>query len=523
MDDVFEKIEVTDSTFTMIIQILLVISGYAAISELALKKILIYLRKGFGYSHSVFLANIKKIIPSEFSDSEESMKNIETEICNIIDSFKENSAQIKAINTLIGKNKRNNFTYSEEASTSYQHEIYAELITQISDHKWDKLSKERQENLKEDTFKLFKIQMSAQNGIGSYISMQSLDSSIKNFLIDNFDVESQINKLYHPSLRPSPSVSKDKDNLQLRGVDLIPVNSPVFKRAVHKLEHVINELLKKNIIYWDTEIRLIINEDILSSNERKAISDHAKDEEKKKVVIVKELKKYLNSNKINTEISEKEILKYELWEEQKHMCPYTNSQIGLADIFGDVPKFDLNYIAPLSLTFDRSKANRVLADINFCNDIKKNQLYGQLEEKEVLYQKFDHINKEIWSLKLEIDKYNRISKVSTTPDQKANALVKKHKANIKRFYLIKKYSRLVKPEIKTTSKYAIQYDNSFISKFTKEYLSNTFNRVSTFKSEYIDLIKHYWGISKAIHPDNSCKYTYHICDTIITGCVYRGV
>ena len=61
-------------------------SDYASLSLNAINKIVVYLKRGFKYSHAVFLANISSIVPKEIYSVPENREAIEREIGIIVDN-----------------------------------------------------------------------------------------------------------------------------------------------------------------------------------------------------------------------------------------------------------------------------------------------------------------------------------------------------------------------------------------------------------------------------------------------------
>lgn len=61
-------------------------SDYASLSLNAINKILVFLKRGFKYSHAVFLANIGHIVPKEIYSNPENRKIIEREVGIIVDN-----------------------------------------------------------------------------------------------------------------------------------------------------------------------------------------------------------------------------------------------------------------------------------------------------------------------------------------------------------------------------------------------------------------------------------------------------
>ncbi len=64
--------------------------GYAALSLNAIGKILPYLRCGYRYDESVFVANMEKVVPAEMWHNDDTRKNIIIDICTILDEYADN-------------------------------------------------------------------------------------------------------------------------------------------------------------------------------------------------------------------------------------------------------------------------------------------------------------------------------------------------------------------------------------------------------------------------------------------------
>lgn len=80
-----DNLQLSDSNSTKFAKITLP-SEYASLSLCAINKILPYLREGLLYSHSVFLANMVKIIPKHIWSNEESRKSVIGDIASIINN-----------------------------------------------------------------------------------------------------------------------------------------------------------------------------------------------------------------------------------------------------------------------------------------------------------------------------------------------------------------------------------------------------------------------------------------------------
>ncbi len=69
--------------------------------------------------------------------------------------------------------------------------------------------------------------------------------------------------------------------------------------------------------------------------------------------------------------SRNDIIKYKLWEECSHICPYTGRAISLTLLFGLEPEFDIEHIIPYSRCLDDGYMNKTLCERN------ENRLKGE--------------------------------------------------------------------------------------------------------------------------------------------------
>lgn len=87
---------------------------YGSLSLKAIRNILPYLKQNLIYSHSVFLANMKNILPADIWNDEENKRVIDTEINSILENYKVYSNNIEIVNGLIKNIKKENGTWSSE-------------------------------------------------------------------------------------------------------------------------------------------------------------------------------------------------------------------------------------------------------------------------------------------------------------------------------------------------------------------------------------------------------------------------
>lgn len=68
------------------------------------------------------------------------------------------------------------------------------------------------------------------------------------------------------------------------------------------------------------------------------------------------------------------ILKFRLWEECEHVCPYTGKRISREALFAPQPQFDIEHIFPYSQSLDNGFMNKTLCDVEENRKVKRNRL-----------------------------------------------------------------------------------------------------------------------------------------------------
>ena len=326
---------------------------YASLSLKAINKILPYLRMGLIYSHAVFLANMEEVIPKEIWKVEENKKLVRDEVYNIIQNQNEEKQIIEIVNSIIKTSKEENSTWSYESEEIYKKDISEKLKNYYGENKYASLTEERKNNIEAKSFAILKNQMQKNIGCGDFAKVQRIDDRVNTFLTDNFEVEEdKLNRIYHPSALDvyKPPVKSKDGRLYLGSPMVSSVRNPMAMRAMHQLRKVINELIKNDIIDATTKINIEMARDLMNSNERKALQNWQRDREKNRKEYAERIKEHFQAQGINTEPSEDEILKYQLWEEQNSKCIYTSKNICISDFIDADPKFNIEN------TIQRSKS-----------------------------------------------------------------------------------------------------------------------------------------------------------------------
>lgn len=138
------------------------------------------------------------------------------------------------------------------------------------------------------------------------------------------------------------------------------IYNPVVSKSVRITIYVVNELIKK---YGNPDnIVIEMPRDKNTDEQKKRLNDIQKNNEKELESIIDKVKK-----EYGKEITEKDFkqhnklkLKLKLWNEQNGICPYSGKKIDIEDLLNNPFKFEVDHIIPLSISFDDSRANKVL-------------------------------------------------------------------------------------------------------------------------------------------------------------------
>ena len=149
-----------------------------------------------------------------------------------------------------------------------------------------------------------------------------------------------------------------------------------------------NRLLAEGKIDQNTEVHIEFARELNDANKRNAIAlfvkenQSANDEARKQIITL-----FKKETGTDIEPTDKDILKYVLWEEQNHICLYTGKQIRISDFIGTNPKFDIEHTIPRSVGGDSTKMNLTLCDSRFNREVKKTKLPVELPSHDEIMER----------------------------------------------------------------------------------------------------------------------------------------
>ncbi len=158
------------------------------------------------------------------------------------------------------------------------------------------------------------------------------------------------------------------------------ITNPVVKRSVSQAVKVLNAI----ILRYGSPMAVNIE---LSREMAKTYKDREqiKKDNDNRFAENEKIKAELRSNGLISPTGQ-DIVKYRLWQEQNHICPYSGRMIPYEDLFK--PGFEIDHIIPYSITFDDSYRNKVLVYAEE-NQKKGNRTpYEYLASDEMKWQEF---------------------------------------------------------------------------------------------------------------------------------------
>ena len=490
--------------------------GYASLSKKAIINILPFLEQNIIYSHAVFYANIPQIIGKEkWLDNKQ---YVQDNISNIIDGYKDQTLKIDIVNSLLEDfvKEYDNSDAEYILDETDKNNVSGKIIVFYGRDRWSKFSQELQNHIQSEITFSFETQLRKRRFGGYHLPKPRLDEIIKQFLIDEFRISmDKSNKLYHPSAIETYQESND-------GLLVSPftasVRNPMAMRTLHYLRKLVNSLLKEKKISSDTAIIIELARELNDKNKRLAIERWQRERENENKKIKDRLEEYAIEKGYN--VTDIDILKYRLMEEQNKRCLYTNKPISIENLFGDNPKFDIEHTFPRSKSFDNSLVNKTLADRSF-NQLKGNKIPQELDEiyiQNVLINTKDWYEK-IEDLKEKIEQQRYFSKVASTVEQKDRAIQQRHYLSLEFNYWNEKYKRFTDKEINPKFKNSQLVDTGIITKYSKLFLGSLFDNVFPAKGTMVADIRQSWGLPK---KDRTLHY-HHAIDAVVLTCMDKSI
>lgn len=315
---------------------------------------------------------------------------------------------------------------------------------------WKTLNQEEVEKIERELISLIQNKESNKKPI----------EQIGNYLKEKFKITGEsIGKLYHHS-----DINQFHDGLLRKYLPQVPrnINNPVVVQTLSELRKVVNKLIDEHGPF--DVIRVELARELKSTKgQREELTEKNRANEELNDTARKWLRErqYPESTGWNGNI-----IKWKLWEETKHRCPYTGDQICSTDLFIN-GKYDVEHIIPEYLSHDNSFPNLTL-----CRGDKN----------------------------IEKGKRTSFEAFGTTDQWMAIEIHSKYLPYLKR----KRFLSEDTPTSETMTTRMLN-DTRYISKVAKEYLKNICEKVTVVQGSTTDILRHHWGFNSILKPSISVE------------------
>ena len=338
-----------------------------------------------------------------------------------------------------------------------------------------------------------------------------------------------INLLYHPSMieaYPDAKRNERFDCYQLGSPKTNAVRNPMAMHSLHMVRKVINHLLRKHIIDEKTEIHIEYARELNDANKRQAIADWQRELSKRHTAYAQNIRQlYKAETGLEIEPTKTDILKYQLWEEQQHVCLYTGKKIGIADFLGANPKFDIEHTIPRSKGGDSTQENLTLCESKFNRDIKRDKLPTELDNYEEILARIEHWKKQCYALKLKRDGIRTHSGLEKSI--KDSKIRRRHLVALEYSYLKGKYDRFTMKEVPEGFSRRQGAGIGLISKYAGLFLKSLFkdpknpNRSNVYvvKGAITAEFRKLWGLQQVDEAKSRENHTHHCIDAYTIACI----
>ena len=348
----------------------------------------------------------------------------------------------------------------------------------------------------------------------------SIQNVVEEYLRGCRNVDSaHLSRLYHPSMiEVYPHVSPENGIYRLGSPRVSAIRNPMAMRSLFRLRKLLNELLQSGKIDHETIVRIEFARGLNDANMRKAIERYQREQKKKRDESRSKIQEYFGPG---YEPSEDEILKYILWEEQKHICPYTGTKIGIGDFLGPNPGYDIEHTVPRSLGGDNSQMNLTLCESWFNREVKRATLPARLPDCDKIMAVVETFEwqKEIDALKKQIE---RTKTHSSTKEEKDGKIQNRHYLRMKLSYLEGKLKRFTMTEVPEGFSNRQGVDIGIIGRYARLYLKSVFRDVYTVKGATTAEFRKIWGLQEEYAKKERDSYANHCIDAITIACIGKN-
>lgn len=360
----------------------------------------------------------------------------------------------------------------------------------------------------------------------------TLDFCIKDILKDMCSLNpGAAEKLYHPSMIDTyPDAKKNSQGVyQLGSPRTNAVRNPMAMRSLHQLRKVINTLLREGIIDSDTEVHIEYARELNDANKRKAIAQWNKERETRRKKYAEDIRT-LYKQECGKDIvpTNDDIIKFQLWEEQDHICLYTGDSIGITEFVGPNPSYDIEHTVPRSVGGDSTLENMTLCSSKFNRDVKKAKLPTQLSNHAAIMERLEEWRKKIEKLRKDADRVKTHSGMDKAV--KDRLIQKRHLLKLELEYWVGKYKRFQMEEVPEGFARRQGAGIGLVGKYAGLYLKSLFHKADDRNKSNVRVIKgattaeyrKMWDIQDEYEKKSRDNHVHHCIDAITIACIEPG-
>jgi CRISPR-associated endonuclease Csn1 len=506
--------------------------GYTTLSLSAIKKLLPYLKKGFKYSHAVYLANMHKVLGTSKLD-DALIIHFAEEFDRIEKEMQQHKTIDEIVNSLIAEHQNapqrwGMDKYYQLDSDDHQ-DIEKKTISIIGERTWHGLDAEKQSLFRTSvTISYLKyLQQPIHTPLNKIFQRKErLHDKIFQFLKETYSLpDSVIKYLWHPSEQETYPAAKETEGIKLLG-EPQPISrgfkNPMALRTLHQLKNLVNHLLKTSKIDEDTRIVVEIARELNDANRRKAIERWQKEREKENAGFAERIREIAVECNISLDPNNKELIdKYRLWIEQNRECLYTGNVINVCDLFnGNL--YDFEHTIPASMSFDNELKNLSIANAIYNRQIKLNKLPTELpnyHEDAVGYTaikpRLKFIEQKVEDLEKQVDFWSKQAKIAATKDRKDYCIQQRHINKFDLDYWRKKLDTFIITEYKAGWRNSQLRDTQIITKYALPYLKTVFNKVDVQKGSVTAAFREIYKIQPRLEKKERTKHSHHAIDAAV--------
>ena len=352
----------------------------------------------------------------------------------------------------------------------------------------------------------------------------SKEHRIANYFSDHGLDLSRFDRLYHPSMIETyRKAQPDAAGLLQLGSPRTPaVRNPMAMRALFRLRALVNRLLRDGKIDRDTKIRIEFARELNNANLRKAIEQYQRERETENRKFAEEIRsQYATETGRTVDPTDDEVLKYRLWEEQQHVCPYTGRQIRISDFIGANPGFDIEHTIPRARGGDDSQMNKTLCENRYNRVVKRSKLPTELSDHAEIMARIDSFGwqEKVETLQKQIDAQIRKSMAAATKAEKDSAIQRRHYLKLQQDYWRGKYERFTMTEVPEGFSNCQGVDIGIIGRYARLYLKTVFDRIYTVKGATTSDFRKIWGLQAEYEKKARVNHVHHCIDAITIACI----